>query len=93
MGMKLFCAWVKEGDAVLKGPRDWHEVGAYLGGYAVAWRFGGEGCGNRGKFLPFLFFIFFYPSSGILFLILILPFVWDDGRRAACTLLRVIGQD
>ncbi|GAB1732336.1 hypothetical protein NU195Hw_g7281t1, partial [Hortaea werneckii] len=32
VGMKLFCAWVKEGDAVLKGPRDWHEVGGYLGG-------------------------------------------------------------
>lgn len=60
MGVKLFCAWVKEGDVALKGPRDWHEVGAYLGGYAVAWRFGGEGCGNRGKFLPFSLFFFLF---------------------------------
>lgn len=76
--MKLFCAWVKEGDVALKGPRDWHEVGAYLGGYAVAWRFGGEGCGNRGKFLPFSLFFFFFgflPFVWDSFLILILPFV------------------
>ncbi|RMZ17467.1 hypothetical protein D0862_00797 [Hortaea werneckii] len=45
-GMKLFCAWVKEGDdgaAFRIPPRDWHEVGMLLAGYVVAWKFGGEG--------------------------------------------------
>ncbi|KAI6813107.1 hypothetical protein KC340_g16680, partial [Hortaea werneckii] len=47
VGMKLFCAWVREGDAAFKAPRDWHELGSLLAGYAVAWKFGGEGGGNR----------------------------------------------
>lgn len=55
VGMKVFCAWVREGDEALKAPRDWHELGGLLGGYAVAWKFGGEGGGNRGKSSAFFF--------------------------------------